>query len=143
MKIVFFFLMIRRPPRSTRTDTLVPYTTLFRSDRRGIVRRERQEVDNVARTGRAAVQGESLVAAGNDQGRLPRAAALFADMALQRHAVRHIADARHVLGALAVAHHPVEIVGGAAQDQSSPARMSEIASSSTQVSLVPPHWLES
>src|SRR3546814_12928688 len=30
---VFFFLMIRRPPRSTRTDTLFPYTTLFRSGR--------------------------------------------------------------------------------------------------------------
>src|SRR3546814_19637375 len=29
----FFFLMIRRPPRSTRTDTLLPYTTLFRGDR--------------------------------------------------------------------------------------------------------------
>src|SRR3546814_13030612 len=28
-----FFLMIRRPPRSTRTDTLFPYTTLFRSQR--------------------------------------------------------------------------------------------------------------
>src|SRR3546814_12038123 len=43
--IFFFFLMIRRPPRSTRTDTLFPYTTLFRSrgrhraavPRRGIV----------------------------------------------------------------------------------------------------------
>src|SRR3546814_3664411 len=33
MYVVFlFFLMIRRPPRSTRTDTLFPYTTLFRSD---------------------------------------------------------------------------------------------------------------
>src|SRR3546814_18246169 len=36
----FFFLMIRRPPRSTRTDTLFPYTTLFRSharnDRRSV-----------------------------------------------------------------------------------------------------------
>src|SRR3546814_18527681 len=30
--ICFFFLTIRRPPRSTRTDTLFPYTTLFRSD---------------------------------------------------------------------------------------------------------------
>src|SRR3546814_8068739 len=29
-----FFLMIRRPPRSTRTDTLFPYTTLFRSPSR-------------------------------------------------------------------------------------------------------------
>src|SRR3546814_6430810 len=27
----FVFLMIRRPPRSTRTDTLFPYTTLFRA----------------------------------------------------------------------------------------------------------------
>src|SRR3546814_2158680 len=33
-----FFLMIRRPPRSTRTDTLFPYTTLFRSGRRGVQR---------------------------------------------------------------------------------------------------------
>src|SRR3546814_11406271 len=33
--------MIRRPPRSTRTDTLFPYTTLFRSygDRRGVEQR--------------------------------------------------------------------------------------------------------
>src|SRR3546814_10562663 len=30
----FFFLMIRRPPRSTRTDTLFPYATLFRSNAR-------------------------------------------------------------------------------------------------------------
>src|SRR3546814_20160436 len=29
--VCFFFLIIRRPPRSTRTDTLFPYTTLFRS----------------------------------------------------------------------------------------------------------------
>src|SRR3546814_18300657 len=37
---VIFFLMIRRPPRSTRTDTLFPYTTLFRS-RDGLCRRRR------------------------------------------------------------------------------------------------------
>src|SRR3546814_2381310 len=36
----FFFLMIRRPPRSTRTDTLFPYTTLFRSPER--IRRGRE-----------------------------------------------------------------------------------------------------
>src|SRR3546814_1079685 len=38
----FVFLMIRRPPRSTRTDTLFPYATLFRSQAappRNIVRR--------------------------------------------------------------------------------------------------------
>src|SRR3546814_7472720 len=35
--LVFFFLMIRRPPRSTRTDTLFPYTTLFRSAHNGAI----------------------------------------------------------------------------------------------------------
>src|SRR3546814_10759629 len=34
MVLFLFFLMIRRPPISTRTDTLFPYTTLFRSRRR-------------------------------------------------------------------------------------------------------------
>src|SRR3546814_15961471 len=36
-----YFLMVRRPPRSTRTDTLFPYTTLFRSAgfHRGVARR--------------------------------------------------------------------------------------------------------
>src|SRR3546814_10958316 len=40
----FVFLMLRRPPRSTRTDTLFPYTTLFRSSLLGsqhILRRRR------------------------------------------------------------------------------------------------------
>src|SRR3546814_7703441 len=36
--------MIRRPPRSTRTDTLCPYTTLFRS-------RKRASLDNLAGKG--------------------------------------------------------------------------------------------
>src|SRR3546814_14564170 len=31
VSVCIVFLMIRRPPRSTRTDTLFPYTTLFRS----------------------------------------------------------------------------------------------------------------
>src|SRR3546814_10912451 len=31
IRYCFFFLMLRRPPRSTLTDTLFPYTTLFRS----------------------------------------------------------------------------------------------------------------
>src|SRR3546814_13528950 len=33
---ILFFLMTRRPPRSTRTDTLFPYTTLFRSRREAL-----------------------------------------------------------------------------------------------------------
>src|SRR3546814_11575200 len=36
--------MIRRPPRSTRTDTLFPYTTLFRSSRRVSPRQRRRGV---------------------------------------------------------------------------------------------------
>src|SRR3546814_4514656 len=36
MFLFFFFLMIRHPPRSTRTATLFPYTTLFRSSERGV-----------------------------------------------------------------------------------------------------------
>src|SRR3546814_12491266 len=34
--------MIRRPPRSTRTDTLFPYTTLFRSDRDALLHAARE-----------------------------------------------------------------------------------------------------
>src|SRR3546814_12990118 len=44
--------MIRRPPRSTRTDTLFPYTTLFRS---------RLEVDGVARAVKVAQQVDGPV----------------------------------------------------------------------------------
>src|SRR3546814_13227037 len=43
----FFFVMIRRPPRSTRTDTLFPYTTLFRSPGR----RRGRERDPAGRPG--------------------------------------------------------------------------------------------
>src|SRR3546814_11857924 len=43
---MFFFLIIRRPPRSTRTDTLFPYTTLFRSFHfSGVARNRRSGID--------------------------------------------------------------------------------------------------
>src|SRR3546814_17995760 len=45
---LFFFLMIRRPPRSTRTDTLFPYTTLFRSVTTYGQRRRRDDVQVLA-----------------------------------------------------------------------------------------------
>src|SRR3546814_11406478 len=45
--LLFFFLMIRRPPRSTRTDTLFPYTTPFRPP-----------LGTVGRHDRAAVGGD-------------------------------------------------------------------------------------
>src|SRR3546814_12431788 len=50
-KYDFVFLVIRRPPRSTRTDTLFPYTTLFRSGR---------EAAEAAAAGRAGAVGEGL-----------------------------------------------------------------------------------
>src|SRR3546814_12361472 len=60
--VCFFFLMIRRPPISTRTDTLFPYTTLFRSRRRGVAARPPR---------RPAVQGR----AGHSRARPRRPAA--------------------------------------------------------------------
>src|SRR3546814_5026677 len=42
--------MIRRPPRSTRTDTLFPYTTLFRSRHRPDPARQRRPVADVRET---------------------------------------------------------------------------------------------
>src|SRR3546814_14259021 len=46
--VLFFFLMIRRPPRSTRTDTLFPYTTLFRSNWKTDVKLVKFEVPGMA-----------------------------------------------------------------------------------------------
>src|SRR3546814_15176925 len=51
-----FFLMIRRPPRSTRTDTLFPYTTLFRSQCR------RRLCRLLARAGRGAARAGAGIA---------------------------------------------------------------------------------
>src|SRR3546814_20563068 len=48
--------MIRRPPRSTRTDTLFPYTTLFRSRRRRR-RRSRRVVDRLPANAARAQDG--------------------------------------------------------------------------------------
>src|SRR3546814_9656639 len=48
------FLMIRRPPIATRTDTLFPYTTRFRSQRRG---RRRVRADGAGLPARAHRRG--------------------------------------------------------------------------------------
>src|SRR3546814_20914904 len=49
--LYFFFLMIRRPPRSTRTDTLFPYTTLFRSADHDVREPRRQTMAGVVALG--------------------------------------------------------------------------------------------
>src|SRR3546814_8342619 len=66
--VILFFLMIRRPPRSTRTDTLFPYTTLFRSRagdadhrRAGIRRPRRQRAQRARSDHRGDAEGPGVV----------------------------------------------------------------------------------
>src|SRR3546814_7122153 len=59
--VVFFLLMIRRPPRSTRTDTLFPYTTLFRSR---VAARCGGDRERRARAGRRSAQAAAGRGAG-------------------------------------------------------------------------------
>src|SRR3546814_3665903 len=54
--------MIRRPPRSTRTDTLFPYTTLFRSDRVAFAHHRLQAGESFER----GVGAVAFVAVGDD-----------------------------------------------------------------------------
>src|SRR3546814_14107521 len=107
-----FFLMIRRPPRSTRTDTLFPYTTLFRSvlgaelGHQALDVRERIEraVDRQALHARDRIEiGHQLVMTTLDRGDHFRNAALIAEQrrfrsplrdrprirGLLRHDIRH------------------------------------------------------
>src|SRR3546814_12934230 len=58
VSFVLFFLMIRRPPRSTRTDTLFPYTTLFRSDDSPSRRKRRSSRRGGRRAGAAQQRSE-------------------------------------------------------------------------------------
>src|SRR3546814_4188667 len=56
------FLMIRRPPRSTRTDTLFPYTTLFRSADAAVIPSIALKSIEVLRDGAAAQYGSDAIA---------------------------------------------------------------------------------
>src|SRR3546814_18772249 len=72
--------MIRRPPRSTRTDTLFPYTTLFKADHGGLSQRRRDGYRHLwRRGGRAAIlqawRGKADPARGGAHRRDPAAAA--------------------------------------------------------------------
>src|SRR3546814_13034057 len=76
--IFLFFLMIRRPPRSTRTDTLFPYTTLFRSRRDSLRpdppsghRYSRRRTHRDCRPERRSHQGRSRTAASRSRDRRP------------------------------------------------------------------------
>src|SRR3546814_17038729 len=52
--MVILFLMILLPPRSTRTDTLFPYTTLFRSGNQPAAKHVDQNLTVIARQGQCA-----------------------------------------------------------------------------------------
>src|SRR3546814_12814057 len=75
MVSILFFLIIRRPPRSTRTDTLFPYTTLFRSltevgDRQPRLEVEQQSLRRLlADAGHEAQRGEVVLGEDPGQGR--------------------------------------------------------------------------
>src|SRR3546814_6024480 len=88
------FLMIRRPPRSTRTDTLFPYTTLFRSRRR-LLRPPRPAARAVAlRPGAGGVRA-------GGRGR-----------AVPCHRRRPRVDRDHALGRAVAAAGPLVLAGG-------------------------------
>src|SRR3546814_15193120 len=84
---MFFVLMIRRPPRSTRTDTLFPYTTLVRSHR---------SLADTGGHGPGYVEGHS-----SEGGGAPapgRAAALWSSDVVGRRRAGRIDDRRPSLG---------------------------------------------
>src|SRR3546814_13950417 len=91
--VFFFFLMIRRPPRSTRTDTLFPYTTLFRS---AVSRRTSLMLAHLDKAGAelAALQ----------QGPRKRAPSALAHALTHRHLQALIAIADHGTPSAAAAH---------------------------------------
>src|SRR3546814_5028638 len=57
--------MIRRPPRSTRTDTLFPYTTLFRSDASWALRSGEQPTNLVMTMSNSQVFGSPMILTGH------------------------------------------------------------------------------
>src|SRR3546814_5941937 len=112
--LYFFFLLIRRLPRSTPTDTLFPYTTLFRSPQQFFRNLARNRLDLPGMRGRkgltnpvdellAGSLGRRLVAFGQrgaDRHRLVRPELLNRRLAQADLADRlaNILDLRHILG---------------------------------------------
>src|SRR3546814_17332921 len=109
--LYLFLLMVRRPPRSTRTDTLFPYTTLFRSDL-GIGRpplADRLHVEHRARPAAIDIAEDHHLAEIRHVGRalrlrqrlqqrrpaVVRIAPRLVDIALHRHVLRPRRRPRH------------------------------------------------
>src|SRR3546814_14108402 len=96
--------MIRRPPRSTRTDTLFPYTTLVRSKAPGTGNRMRQEKRPAhgVRTGLRRIGGPK----GSEELGHRRRAALGFDLAGVEARHRLVADDMGLVGAEAIGFRP-------------------------------------
>src|SRR3546814_4380128 len=83
----FFFVMIRRPPRSTRTDTLFPYTTLFRSLQQEIATADtKQRLEDLYAPYKPKRRTRAQIA--REAGLEPLADAILADPACDPAAVR-------------------------------------------------------
>src|SRR3546814_17547448 len=103
MTVLFFLLMIRLPPRSTRTDTLFPYTTLFRSEGRAVVVVEFDE------NGRHALADLGVEILGH------RARGLIGDVDLEHAAILfenqaagdHLVPLRHFFGRAVLVDHDI------------------------------------
>src|SRR3546814_13513574 len=102
--VFFLFLMIRRPPRSTRTVTLFPYTTLFRSHARGI------RDQRVAVHGDAVAAGVGADAAAVALGGLGDLFRIVAVAAFGKQAGEHRGEARRIVGGVAGAAHRQHVV---------------------------------
>src|SRR3546814_3715403 len=83
--MLVFFLMRRRPPRSTRPDTLFPDTTLFRSRRAGQRVRAVERVVQAAPARIGGVQQEAGVEDGDDQLRSGQAGDFIVDIRSEEH----------------------------------------------------------
>src|SRR3546814_16217149 len=117
---LFLFLSIRRPPRSTRTVTLFPYTTLFRSPRNAARRRRElhRQAEGVHAAGDGMVGGDDHLARkrlrvgvhlGDGEHRPSREAALLEDRQPGRRRLRPEGEVQLGLQRRAVGHHLVEI----------------------------------
>src|SRR3546814_1561286 len=96
----FFFLMIRRPPRSTRTDTLFPYTTLFRSEVYNVYYAPSARTSRARRCGAVPSSGRRARQARNEPGNAAPVAPIVGAEACDRIAFlgageTHIHDDQH------------------------------------------------
>src|SRR3546814_18387528 len=90
--VLFFLLMTRRPPRSTRTDTLFPYSTLFRSRAVAVERSFRSRGDVGADQPRHAVARQLLAHHAVAGAEVEHALAVEVVAVLRQHLVQQLCE---------------------------------------------------